>query len=145
MLFRGIILECLFCKIAAGDIEYHKIYEDEFSIAFADVRPSSEGHTIVIPKKHFAKFTDMSPENAASLFSSVNRVAKALEKTFSLPGINIGINNGKTAGQEIPHVHVHLIPRKEGDGGGGMKSIVWTEPPTDNLEEIAKRIRDNFD
>lgn len=132
---------CLFCKIISGKIPSNKIYEDDAVFAFLDIYPASEGHTLVAPKKHFSTFTDMNAEDVASLFEAARKVTTAVEKALSAEGSNIGINNGKVAGQEVPHVHVHIIPRKKGDGGRGIKSIVWTEPDTANLEEVAEKIR----
>lgn len=133
--------DCLFCKIVAGKIPSNKIYEDDSVFAFLDINPASEGHTLVLPKKHFNSFTEMDSGEVASLFEAVRKLTSAVEKAFSAEGSNIGINNGKVAGQEVPHTHVHIIPRKRGDGGRGVKSIVWTEPDTTNLEEVAKKIR----
>lgn len=133
--------DCIFCKIIAERVPSYKVYEDDAVFAFLDVYPASEGHTLVAPKKHFNKFTDMDTESIALLFEAARKITAAIEKAFSAEGSNIGINNGKVAGQEIPHVHVHVIPRKKGDGGRGIKSIVWTEPDTTNLEEIAEKIR----
>ena len=136
-----IMEDCIFCKIIAERVPSYKVYEDDAVFAFLDVYPASEGHTLVAPKKHFNKFTDMDTESIALLFEAARKITAAIEKAFSAEGSNIGINNGKVAGQEIPHVHVHVIPRKKGDGGRGIKSIVWTEPDTSNLEEIAEKIR----
>ena len=133
--------DCLFCKIITGEIPSNKIYEDEAVFAFLDIYPASEGHTLVAPKKHFNTFTEMGTEDVASLFEAAKKVTIAVEKAFSAEGSNIGINNGKVAGQEVPHVHVHIIPRKKGDGGRGIKSIVWTETDNNNLEEVAEKIR----
>ncbi len=133
--------DCLFCKIASGKIPSTKVYEDDAVFAFLDIYPASEGHTLVTPKKHFRDFTDMSAEDVASLFEVARKITAAVEKAFSADGSNIGINNGEAAGQEVPHVHVHVIPRKKGDGGRGIKSIVWTEPDTTNLKAIAEKIR----
>jgi histidine triad (HIT) family protein len=133
--------DCLFCKIIAGKIPSEKVYEDDTVFAFLDVFPASEGHTLAAPKKHFSRFTDMDAESVASLFEAARKITAAVEKAFSAEGSNIGINDGKVAGQEIPHVHVHVIPRRKGDGGRGIKSIVWTEPDTTNLKEVAEKIR----
>jgi histidine triad (HIT) family protein len=133
--------DCLFCKIISGKIPSYKIYEDEAVFAFLDINPASEGHTLVAPKKHFRKFTDMNAEDVASLFEAARKITAAVEKAALAEGSNIGINNGEAAGQEIPHVHVHIIPRRKGDGGRGIKSIVWTESDTTNLEAVAKKIR----
>jgi len=132
---------CLFCKIISGEIPSYRIYEDDAVYAFLDIYPASEGHTLVAPKKHFSNFTDMNAEDVALLFEAARKITAAVEKAFSVEGSNVGINNGEVAGQEVPHVHVHVIPRKRGDGGRGIKSIVWTETDTTNLEEVAEKIR----
>ena len=132
---------CLFCKIISGEIPSKKVYEDDTVFAFLDIYPASEGHTLVAPKKHYSNFADMSAEDVASLFEAARKITAAVEKAFSAQGSNIGINNGEVAGQEVPHVHVHVIPRKKGDGGRGIKSIVWTEPDITNLERIAEKIK----
>lgn len=132
---------CLFCKIISGEIPSNKVYEDNAVFAFLDIYPASEGHTLIAPKKHYSNFTEMSAEDVASLFEAARKITAAVEKTFSAQGSNIGINNGEVAGQEVPHVHVHVIPRKKGDGGRGIKSIVWTEPDITNLERIAEKIK----
>ncbi|MEA2004099.1 MAG: HIT family protein [archaeon] len=137
-------MDCLFCKIVLGDIPAKIVYEDDFTIAFLDISPCAEGHTVVIPKKHFERFTDMEDEDAGNLFASVKNVANAVEKAIGAQGSNIGLNNGKAAGQEVPHVHVHIIPRKKSDRGGAIQSIVQTYPKTDNLEELAGKIRGSF-
>jgi histidine triad (HIT) family protein len=138
-------MDCLFCKIVAGEIPSHKVYEDEFVYAFLDIFPCSEGHTIVLPNKHFDRFTDMEGKDASALFTSVNKISKVLENTLKLEGMNVGINNGEIAGQTVPHVHVHIIPRRAGDGEGNMHTIVELNPSTDNLPELAKTISKSFD
>lgn len=132
---------CLFCKIISGEIPSYRVYEDDAVYAFLDIYPASEGHTLVAPKKHFDSFTDMGAEDVAALFEASRKITLAVEKAFSANGTNVGINNGETAGQEVHHVHVHVIPRKKGDGGRGIKSIVWTEPDTTNLKGVAEKIR----
>ncbi len=137
-------MDCLFCKIISGEIPSYKIYEDDIAYAFLDIYPTSEGHTIVLPKKHFRRFTEMSEEDVSSLFVSVSRVARAVEKALEVPGSNIGLNNGEVAGQSVPHVHVHIIPRRENDKGGSMHTIVNQHPDTGNLGELADRIKKEF-
>lgn len=137
-------MECIFCKIISGDIPSYKVYEDEFAYAFLDIYPCSEGHTVVLPKKHVKRFTDLDAKDAANLFASVHKISKAVCRTLDLHGMNIGMNVGEVAGQSIPHVHVHIIPRKEGDNGGSMHSIVETRPDTGNLEELAGKIRESI-
>ncbi|MCS3924164.1 HIT family protein [Methanosalsum natronophilum] len=138
-------MSCLFCKIVDGKVPTNKVFEDENAIAFLDIEPATQGHTIVITKNHFDSFTTTSEDEVAMLFKTVHKVAKALEKTFSLYGMNIGTNVGNIAGQEIHHFHVHLIPRYEGDGGqNGIKSIVWTDSDTNSLDILAARIKENI-
>ncbi|TGC09208.1 HIT family protein [Methanolobus halotolerans] len=137
-------MDCLFCKIISGEIPSHKIYEDEFVYAFLDIYPCSEGHTIILPKEHIPRYTNMEETDSASLFKAVNKVAKVVERTLNVPGLNIGINNGEVAGQSVPHVHVHIIPRRENDNGGSMHTIVETHPNTDNIGELAEVIRKAF-
>ncbi|AFV22293.1 histidine triad (HIT) protein [Methanolobus psychrophilus R15] len=134
-------MDCLFCKIVSGAIPSYKIYEDDLVYAFLDIYPTSEGHTIVLPKKHFQQFTQMSEEDASSLFASVNKIAKAVEKALDVPGSNIGLNNGEVAGQSVPHVHVHIIPRRVNDEGGSMHTIVNQHPDTGNISELAEVIK----
>lgn len=137
-------MECIFCKIISGSIPSYKVYEDEFVFAFLDIYPCSEGHTVVLPKKHIGLFTEMNEKDASDLFSSVNIISRAVCRAFGLHGMNIGMNVGEVAGQSVPHVHVHIIPRKEGDNGGSMHSIVETHQDTGNLADLAKKIRNSF-
>ncbi|MBP2030701.1 histidine triad (HIT) family protein [Methanohalophilus levihalophilus] len=137
-------MDCLFCKIVSGEIPSYKIFEDYFTLAFLDINPVSRGHAVVIPKIHVSAFTEMKPDDAALLFSSVNKVTKTLLETLGAPAANIGLNNGELAGQVVPHVHVHIIPRYENDGGGSMHSIVSSEVDTGDLEDLAKQVLGNF-
>nr|WP_298685100.1 HIT family protein [uncultured Methanomethylovorans sp.] len=137
-------MECIFCKIISGSIPSYKVYEDELVFAFLDIYPCSEGHTVVLPKKHIERFTDLDVKDASDLFASVHKISKVVSKTFDLHGMNIGMNVGEVAGQSVPHVHVHIIPRKEGDNGGSMHSIVETNPDTGNLADLAKKVRESF-
>ncbi|MCD4703313.1 MAG: HIT family protein [Methanosarcinaceae archaeon] len=137
-------MDCLFCKIIAGEIPSYKVYEDEFVYAFLDINPTSRGHTVVIPKIHIERFTEMAPEDVGRLFRSVSQVARGIEQILSIHGSNIGINNGEVAGQIVPHVHVHIIPRREDDNGGSMHSIVNMPGDTSDLEELADVIRGAF-
>ncbi len=137
-------MDCLFCKIIAGEIPSYRVYEDEFVYAFLDINPTSRGHTVVVPKIHFERFTEMDPEDAGHLFRSVSQVARGVEQILSVPGSNIGINNGQVAGQVVPHVHVHIIPRREGDNGGSMHSIVSAPGDISDLEELADMMREIF-
>ncbi len=137
-------MDCLFCKIASGKIPSYKIFEDYFTFAFLDINPVSRGHTVVIPKMHIGSFTEMKPDDAALLFASVNKISKILLEALDAPAANIGLNNGEIAGQVVPHVHVHIIPRYKNDGGGSMHSIVSSEVDTSELDKMASQILRNF-
>lgn len=108
-------MDCVFCKIVKGEIDHDRIYEDEHTIAFLDVNPAVKqgGHTLVIPKKHYETITDIPEEEMIHLTKTIQKVSKAVIKFGH--GMNIVQNNGKVAGQVVPHLHFHLIPRFEGD------------------------------
>lgn len=130
---------CLFCKIAAGEIPCLKVYEDENTIAFLDISPCADGHTLVIPKKHSDAFVEMPPEDAGNLFKAVNRVsAQILDKMENITGLTIGMNTYASAGQTVMHTHVHIFPRFENDGGGTTHSIVNSAESSD--PEYIKKI-----
>ncbi|SES62102.1 histidine triad (HIT) family protein [Methanococcoides vulcani] len=131
-------MECLFCNIIKGEIPSYKVYEDEVAYAFLDINPCARGHTVVVPKAHYENFTEMPAEEAGALFATVRMIARLVEDAVSADGSNIGLNNKPAAGQLVPHVHVHIIPRSEGDGGGSMHSIVSVPGAADDLEEMAE-------
>jgi len=107
--------DCIFCKIVKGDIPAEKIEESENFIAIQDASPRVEGHTLVMPKKHFVTIMDMPADLASELIDVIKRVAdKKLNE--GAEGFNLVSNNFRAAGQEIEHVHFHLLPRKKGDG-----------------------------
>ena len=114
-------MDCIFCKIISGEIPTKKILETNNSLAFLDAFPLTKGHTLVIPKKHHDKIQDLSSEENTDLFSTVHRV---ISKVDRLTGATlVAVHNGKEAGQEIPHVHVHLVPRSSGDSGGPIHCL----------------------
>jgi len=114
-------MDCIFCKISSGEIPTKIITETENSIAFLDAFPLAKGHTLVIPKNHHEKIQDMSSEENSDLFSTVHKIISKVDK---LTGSTlVAIHNGKEAGQEIPHVHVHLVPRSTNDSGGPIHCL----------------------
>ncbi len=108
-------MDCIFCKIIAGEIPSFKVYEDENVLAFLDITQGTKGHTLIIPKKHIKNVYDLDEETAANLFKVVPKIANALKKSFNPIGINIVNNNDKPL-QQVFHYHIHLIPRYENDG-----------------------------
>ena len=107
--------ECIFCKIAAGDIPSIKVYESEFALAFMDISPVAKGHVLLIPKKHFTTIDQIPTEDAANFMSDLPKIAKAVQQATCCSGINILQNNGASAGQVVGHVHFHIIPRFSDD------------------------------
>ena len=114
-------MDCIFCKIILKEIPTKILYEDEDTISFLDAFPVAKGHTLVIPKEHHTKIQDLSSNENQKLFDTVH---KMIEKVDSLQGSTlVAIHNGKESGQEVPHVHVHLIPRSNDDSAGPVHSM----------------------
>jgi len=125
--------QCPFCLIVEGKIPSQKIYEDEQIIAVLDINPATKGHTLVMPKKHYALTAQMPDSELAHLFMVVNNLAKHLFQTLQADGTNIFLANGAVAGQRAPHVFVHVIPRYKDDG----VSFEWEGKKAED-EELAK-------
>ena len=129
---------CIFCKIVAGEIPCHKIYEDEKYLTFLDISPISPGHSLVIPKNHSPDLLHANSSDRSGLLEIVAKVAPGILRAVGASAFNIGINTGKDSGQIVLHTHVHIIPRKPNDG---MKS--WENIPSKpvDLDKIAQKIR----
>jgi len=110
--------ECVFCGIVRGSIPSAKVYEDDEVIGFLDINPVSPGHILVIPKTHHESLTDLPPEKIAAVGRVLPRLARALVRATEAEGFNVFLSDGRCAGQEIMHVHFHLIARRPGDGVG---------------------------
>ena len=134
-------MDCIFCKIAKKEIPSKIITETRNSIAFLDAFPLSRGHTLVIPKCHYEKVQDMTDMDNADLFNTVHKVISKVDK---LTGATLlAIHNGKNSGQEIPHVHVHLIPRQPSDQAGPVHSMFKDRPKLsdEELDELYAKIK----
>jgi len=133
-------MDCIFCNIVEGKIPARKILETEKSLAFLDVFPLTKGHTLVIPKNHYSKIQEMSNDDNIDLFESVRVLTNKIELLFS--SSLIAIHNGKESGQEVPHVHVHIIPRTIDDGAGSVHSMFRKRPhfTNDELDQIAEKL-----
>jgi len=134
-------MDCLFCKIANKEIPSRIITETENSIAFLDAFPVSRGHTLVIPKNHYEKVQDMTDIDNNDLFDTVHNVISKVDK---LTGSTLlAIHNGKDSGQEIPHVHVHLIPRELDDQAGPVHSMFKDRPKLsdEELDQLCAKIK----
>lgn len=132
--------DCIFCRIAAKEIPATVVYEDDDVLAFMDIGPIIKGHALVIPKQHHDPVTETPDDILAKLHIVAKRVAQAQMNALGADGVNIMQNNGAAAGQEVPHIHVHVIPRFEGDGHH------WNWNPKtyddfDEMAELAKKLR----
>jgi histidine triad (HIT) family protein len=125
--------DCIFCKIAAGQIPSTKLFEDDRTLAFMDIAPLSKGHLLVIPKEHFETIFEIPTEVYGHLHSVSCTLAKAVKAELNPEGLNVMQLNGKAGNQVVPHVHLHLVPRWEGDG---LTICAW-EPVMGNKDEIA--------
>ena len=132
--------DCIFCKIGKGEIPSYKVYEDDAVLAFLDIHPCADGHTVVVPKKHFSEVKEMSDTEFSVLMLGVKKVTEQIDEILKPAGMNIGVNNRKGAGQAVPHIHWHIIPRYDGDGGGSMHSIIRNRQIF-SVEETAKRFQ----
>lgn len=108
--------ECLFCKMALGQIPVIKIYEDDVVLSFLDIGPISDGHSLVIPKQHYEEIHNCPADVLAQVASKIGKIAGAIVAAMNADGYNVMSNNGRAAGQVIDHLHFHIIPRKAGDG-----------------------------
>ncbi len=132
-------MDCLFCKIANGEIPAHVIYEDEAAVGILDINPRAPGHTMIITKAHAETVLDMPAALSAPLFEAVKKVTALLEKALAPDGFTIGINHGRASGQVVDHLHIHVIPRWLTDGGGSVHSVV-DNPPRESLDAIEEKI-----
>jgi len=131
---------CIFCRIIKGEIPAARVYEDEHVLAFMDIGPVVKGHTLVIPKSHHNPLMETPPEVLHQLISVVQKIARAQMKGLQADGINVSQANGEAAGQVVPHIHFHVIPRFTADGFHGN----WIPKKYDSPEEMndfAGRIR----
>ena len=136
-------MDCLFCKIDNKEIPSRIITETKTSIAFLDAFPVSRGHTLVIPKHHYEKVQDMTDLDNTDLF---NTVYKVISKVDRLTGATLlAVHNGKDSGQEIPHVHIHLIPRHPSDQAGPVHSMFKDRPKLsdEELDELCTKIKNS--
>ena len=134
-------MDCIFCKIINGEIPIKKIMETDKSLAFLDAFPLTKGHSLVIPKTHYEKVQNMTPEDNADLFETVRQVTSKIDNIVGAE--LLAIHNGEESGQEIPHVHVHIIPRRKGDSAGPVHSMFKNRPTLSDQEfnELLKQIK----
>lgn len=133
-------MTCPFCRIAQGELSAHILYADDAVLAFLDAAPMAPGHTLVVPRAHVERFIELPEELAGRLFAAAVRVGRALQEALEAPGFTVGLNDGRVAGQGVPHVHLHLVPRFAGDGGRSLHSLLPYRPLRPD-PELAARVR----
>ncbi len=129
--------DCVFCRIAAGEIPSTMVAESDLAYAFMDISPISKGHTLAIPRDHYVTLDDMPAEVAAAVHELAARIGPVLQKAVAAEGLNVLQNNGRVAGQVVMHVHVHLIPRWSDDG------LKWPWPAKEADPAALKQIADS--
>ena len=130
--------DCIFCKIANGEIPSKTIYEDENFRVILDLGPATKGHALILPKEHYANLFELPEDTAAAAMKVAKKLSTQMVENLGADGLNLVQNNGEVAGQTVKHFHLHLIPRYKDDG----QNILWKpgEVSQDELEEIRKQI-----
>ena len=132
-------MDCLFCRMVKGEVSAAIVFEDDTSIAFLDHRPLFHGHTLMVPKGHYETLADLPGPLIGPLFHSVKLVARAVEAAMDAQGSFVAMNN--RVSQSVPHLHVHIVPRRKGDG---LKGFFWPRTKyatTQQMIEVADLIR----
>ena len=132
---------CIFCDVIDGKLPSHMIYDDDDCLAILDRYPIDKGHSLIITREHYEKITDMSIDDVSKLFSKVPKIINAIIKATGADAFSIAQNNGKSAKQIIPHVHIHLIPRYNATGTLWTKRKIMSE---DELKQLAEKIKNCF-
>ncbi len=133
--------ECIFCDVMDGKLQSHVIYDDDDCLAILDKYPIDNGHSLIITRQHYEKITDMSIDDVSRLFSKVPKIINAIIKATGADAFSIAQNNGKSAKQIIPHVHIHLIPRYNATGTLWTKRKIMND---DELKQLAEKIKNCF-
>lgn len=130
--------DCIFCKLANGDIPTNTIYEDDFFRVILDASPANLGHALILPKEHFANIFEADDEYLAKALPLAKKVTSVIKEEFKCDGVNIQQNNGTAAGQTVFHLHIHIIPRYDSDNF----TLNWPQksPGADEQKEIAARL-----
>ncbi|WP_181444572.1 HIT family protein [Bacillus sp. 03113] len=137
--------DCIFCKIANGEIPSAKVFENEHVVAFLDISQVTKGHTLVIPKIHKENIFELTPEIAKNLFEVVPAIANGIKKAFNPEALNLLNNNGELAGQSVFHYHMHIIPRYgKSDGFGAVWKTHTSEYTPEDLQTISSTIKENI-
>lgn len=130
--------DCIFCKIANGEIPSRTIYEDEDFRVILDLGPATKGHALILPKEHYANLFELPEDTAAAAMKVAKKLSAKMVENLGADGLNLVQNNGEVAGQTVKHFHLHLIPRYTDDG----QNILWKpgKMSDEELDEICKKI-----
>ena len=133
---------CIFCRIIEGSAPSHRVYEDDHTLAFLDINPISDGHTLIVTKAHVDRLENLNTEACHALFRALHRLVGPIQRAMGTPATSIGINNGPEAGQLVPHVHIHVIPRDTTGKRMFSDAVSRIKPRgTQYFQEVADRIR----
>lgn len=132
--------QCIFCRLSAGEIPAARVYEDELTLAFMDIGQVNPGHVLVATRRHAATLLDITPEEAAAVMQTAQRVAQAVRAAFDPPGLTLLQANGREGDQTVFHFHLHVVPRHAQDG----IALTWPrkEPPAEVLQGYAEQLRE---
>ena len=134
--------ECIFCRIIRGELPCNKVAETKDFLAFLDIKPVSKGHTLIIPKHHCENILDFPKAEETDFIEFTKKIAKAVKEAVNADGFNLGMNNGKAAGQVVFHAHIHIIPRFDNDGLGSWPNHDTTkEELDDSQKKILAKLR----
>jgi histidine triad (HIT) family protein len=131
------------CKIVDGRVESRKVFENEMAVVVLDKFPVAKGHCLIIPKEHHEKIQSISPDTSYAMMDMVRKLSTVLETALEVEGTLTAIHNGKTAGQEIAHSHIHVIPRSEQDGAGPVHDMFNARPSlsVDEMDYVLREIK----
>lgn len=135
-------MNCIFCNIIQGDTPSYKVYEDQDVLAFLDIQPLTKGHCLIIPKKHSQDIFDIGESDLEKIIVVAKKISQKVKNSLGADGIRISQSNGKTAGQEVMHFHLHVIPRYENDGLSNNPALTTHSPKADakELKDLAEKI-----
>ncbi len=127
------VASCTFCKIIRGEIQSHFVFEDEVSLAFLDHRPLFPGHCLLMPREHYETLADLPADLINPIFTNAQLLARAVEQSLNAEGTFVAMNN--RVSQSVPHVHIHIVPRRKKDG---LKGFFWPRQPYKDEDDIKK-------
>lgn len=132
-------MDCIFCRIVSGEVPSMKVYEDENALVFMDVAADVDGHMLAIPKKHVKNILDCEPDTLAGLMSAVQKVSRHCTENCGYEGVNLLNASDESAGQSVPHFHIHMIPRRSGDGIDAWPRFTGAKH---DISEIHKKLKE---